>query len=112
MRLHLFAIFAIFALFALFAVKISLITSVLYHEGLQSYLTFIQVYSVSERESANEKSRRWGAFVCPDCRFVFRVPGDHDGVGIVCPSCRRMLRIPVDGDAVAPLMAPIKKIGG
>ncbi len=100
------------ALFAIFAVKIPSITSAHHHEGLQCHLTFSQVNGVSDTESANEKSRRWGAFVCPDCRFVFRVPGDHDGVGIVCPSCRRMLRIPADGDAVAPLMAPIKKIGG
>lgn len=49
--------------------------------------------------------------MCPDCRFVFKVPKDHDGTGIVCSSCRRMLRVPGDGETVAPLMAPIKKIG-
>jgi uncharacterized protein YbaR (Trm112 family) len=78
---------------------------------LQSYLTFIHAQSVSESETSKEKARRWGAHVCPDCRFVFRIPLDHDGLGIVCPSCRRMLKIPKEGDAVAPLMAPIKKIG-
>lgn len=52
--------------------------------------------------------RRWSAFVCPDCRFVFRVPRDHDGEGIVCPSCRRLLRIPVEGEESAPLMAPLR----
>lgn len=57
-----------------------------------------------------EAPRRWGAFVCPDCRFVFRVPGDHDGVGIVCPSCRMMLRLPREGEVGAPLMAPIQKV--
>lgn len=54
--------------------------------------------------------RRWTAFVCPDCRFVFRIPRDHDGEGVVCPSCRRMLRIPSEGEEVAPLMAPLQKI--
>ena len=73
---------------------------------------FQQILNVSETESSNEKARRWGAFVCPDCRFLFRIPGDHDGLGIVCPSCRRMLRIPKDGDAVSPLIKPIKRIRG
>ena len=43
--------------------------------------------------------------MCPDCRFVFRVPRDHDGTGLVCPSCRRLLRIPVPGEATPPLLA-------
>jgi hypothetical protein len=79
---------------------------------LQTYRNFIHAYSVPETQSANEKARRWGAYVCPDCRFIFRIPMDHDGIGTVCPSCRRMLRIPKEGDSVAPLMAPIKKISG
>jgi len=65
---------------------------------------------VSDTETTSDKARRWGAFVCPDCRFVFRVPSDHDGIGIICPSCRRMLRIPKEGDAVSSLMAPLQKI--
>lgn len=71
----------------------------------------VQHPSVSETKDAAEKARRWSGFVCPDCRFVFRVPQDHDGNGIVCPSCRRMLRIPRDGDVTGPLMAPLKKVG-
>jgi len=67
------------------------------------------VFSVSESEANPEKSRRWGAYVCPECRFVLRIPKDHDGTGIVCPSCRRMLRIPGDGEAVAPLVTQLKK---
>jgi len=63
---------------------------------------------VSETDSV--KSRRWSGFVCPDCRFVFRVPRDHDGEGIICPSCQRMLRIPKEGDESAPLMAPLQKV--
>jgi hypothetical protein len=55
-----------------------------------------------------ESARRWSGFVCPDCRFVFRVPRDHDGRGVVCPSCRRMLRIPLAGDRPPPLMVPIR----
>ena len=45
--------------------------------------------------------------MCPDCRFVFRVPQEHDGQGVVCPSCRRMLRIPTAGDRPPPLLAPL-----
>ena len=55
-----------------------------------------------------ESARRWSGFVCPDCRFVFRVPRDHDGKGVVCPSCRRMLRIPAPGDRTPPLLMPLK----
>ncbi len=66
--------------------------------------------AVAETETLAEKPRRWSAFVCPECRFVFRVPRDHDGEGIVCPSCRRMLRLPGEGDKTAPLIAPLKKI--
>lgn len=57
-----------------------------------------------------ESARRWSGFVCPDCRFVFRVPRDHDGKGIVCPSCRRLMRIPTAEDATPPLLAPVRKI--
>ncbi len=52
-----------------------------------------------------ESARRWSGYVCPDCRFVFRVPRDHDGAGVVCPSCRRMLRIPAADDVPPPLVA-------
>ena len=55
-----------------------------------------------------ESARRWSGFVCPDCRFVFRVPRDHDGQGVVCPSCRRMLRIPSSGDLPPPLVVPLR----
>lgn len=65
---------------------------------------------VAESETDTVKARRWSGFVCPDCRFVFRVPRDHDGEGIICPSCRRMLRIPKEGDESAPLMAPLQKV--
>lgn len=56
-----------------------------------------------------EAARRWSGYVCPDCRFVFRVPRDHDGTGIVCPSCRRMLKVPKATDSPPPLMAPLRK---
>lgn len=65
---------------------------------------------MSDPEAAQSAPKRWSAFVCPDCRFVLRVPRHHDGVGIVCPSCRRMLRIPEEGEVGAPLMAPIKNL--
>ncbi|WAC18754.1 hypothetical protein OVA24_16110 [Luteolibacter sp. SL250] len=53
---------------------------------------------------STEKARRWNGYVCPDCRFVFRVPRDHDGRGVICPSCRRMLRVPAAGEATPPLV--------
>jgi hypothetical protein len=56
------------------------------------------------------RARSWNAFVCPDCRFVFRVPGDHDGMGVVCPSCRMMMKIPREGDVTPPLMAPLRRV--
>lgn len=63
-------------------------------------------WRVSTPEQESTVPRRWSAFVCPDCRFVFRLPSDHDGKGIVCPSCRRMLRIPGAGEETAPLVLP------
>lgn len=57
-----------------------------------------------------ESARRWSGFVCPDCRFVFRVPRDHDGKGIVCPSCRRILKIPAPGDTPPALVVPLRKV--
>ncbi|WP_367872102.1 hypothetical protein [Luteolibacter sp. Populi] len=49
-------------------------------------------------------AKRWNSFVCPACRFVFRVARDHDGRGVVCPGCRGMLRLPAEGDPPAPLV--------
>jgi hypothetical protein len=54
-----------------------------------------------------DSARRWSGFVCPDCRFVFRVPREHDGRGVVCPSCRRLLKIPLPDDVVPPLVVPL-----
>jgi hypothetical protein len=56
-----------------------------------------------------EKPRRWSGYVCPDCRFVFRVPGDYSGRGVVCPSCKRLLRIPTAADTTLPLMITPQK---
>jgi hypothetical protein len=53
-------------------------------------------------------ARRWNSFVCPGCRFVFRVPRDHDGKGVVCPACRIMLRLPGAEDAPPPLLSPTR----
>jgi len=52
----------------------------------------------------SEFTRRWSGYICPDCRFVFRVPKNHDGVGLVCPSCRRLLKLPVAGEALPQLV--------
>ncbi len=54
-----------------------------------------------------ESARRWSGYVCPECRFVFRVPRDHDGQGIICPGCRRLLKIPAPADTPPPLTAPL-----
>ncbi len=54
-----------------------------------------------------ENTRRWSGFVCPECRFVFRVPRDHDGQGVVCPSCRRVLKIPSPRDQTQDLVVPL-----
>ncbi len=48
--------------------------------------------------------------MCPDCRFVFRVPRDHDGRGLVCQSCHRLLRIPAMGEPTPPLLLAAKKV--
>lgn len=64
---------------------------------------------LAQRQAVAESSiqpRRWNAFVCPECRHVFRVPGNHDGRGVVCPSCRRMLRLPLKGESTPPLVLP------
>jgi hypothetical protein len=52
--------------------------------------------------------RRWNSFVCPGCRFVFRVARDHDGRGVVCPACRIMLRLPAGDDSPPPLVGPAR----
>lgn len=57
-----------------------------------------------------ESSRRWSGFVCPDCRFVFRVLRDHDGQAIVCPSCRRILKIPTASDTPPPLVLSLRSV--
>ena len=48
--------------------------------------------------------RRWNAYVCQDCRGIFRVPADYVGQGVVCPVCDRMLRIPRSGESIPSLV--------
>ena len=50
-----------------------------------------------------ENTRRWSSYVCPSCRFVFRVQKGLDGDGIFCPNCRQILKIPTPADSVPPL---------
>lgn len=64
--------------------------------------------SVTEKEPTAPK--RWSAFVCPDCRVIFRLPGDSHGEGVTCPSCRRLLRTPREGENPPPLNASLQKI--
>lgn len=49
-------------------------------------------------------TRRWNAFVCQDCRGIFRVPVGHVGKGVVCPICDRMLRLAVAGESIPALV--------
>lgn len=56
--------------------------------------------------STTPSRRRWNAFVCQDCRAVFRIPSDYIGKGIVCPQCDRMLRIPSPGESIPALVQP------
>jgi hypothetical protein len=52
---------------------------------------------------ATQKKRTWVGLACPVCRFVFRVPKDHDGAGVICPACHGHLNIPKAEKAVEPL---------
>lgn len=38
--------------------------------------------------------QNWQGLICPVCRFVFRVPMNHNGSGVVCPACAHLLQIP------------------
>lgn len=38
--------------------------------------------------------RRWLAYVCPQCRGVFRAACDQEEVGVYCPHCRQLLKMP------------------
>ncbi|TAG09087.1 MAG: hypothetical protein EAZ42_08090 [Verrucomicrobia bacterium] len=41
-----------------------------------------------------DATRRWSAFICPQCQFVFRVPKAHLGQRALCPGCQAWVRIP------------------
>lgn len=51
---------------------------------------------------AIKKKRRWSGYACPVCRFVFRVPTEHDGLGVICPDCRYLLKLPKTGQVQDP----------
>jgi DNA-directed RNA polymerase subunit RPC12/RpoP len=53
-----------------------------------------------------QTAQRWSGYVCPECRFVFRVPSDYSDAGIACPGCNGLMRIPREGDTPPPLLAP------
>lgn len=57
-------------------------------------------------ENFHEK-KRWNAFVCQDCRAIFRIPADYDGKGVVCPACDRMLRLPRVGETLPELVQSV-----
>jgi uncharacterized Zn finger protein (UPF0148 family) len=44
--------------------------------------------------NATQKKRTWAGYACPVCRFVFRVPKNHDGKGVICPACSHLLNLP------------------
>lgn len=55
-------------------------------------------------QSRLKTKRRWNAFVCQDCRSIFRIPANYNGKGVVCPQCERMLRIPLAGEVIPALV--------
>lgn len=69
-----------------------------------------KVWVMTEVSESAKGPRRWGAFVCPECRYVFRVSREYEGGGVVCPSCRRLLRLPGKDDETAPLFAKVRTI--
>jgi hypothetical protein len=60
--------------------------------------------SAIDSSAKSIEKRRWNAFVCQDCRAIFRIPADYEGKGVVCPSCDRMLRLPRCGESTPPLV--------
>ncbi len=43
---------------------------------------------------AGKSKQNWQGLMCPVCRFVFRVPINHNGSGVICPACAHLLQIP------------------
>ncbi len=58
--------------------------------------------------AATKKKRKWAGLVCPVCRFVFRVPKDHEGSGVICPACHYLLNIPAHESKAPPARLPAK----
>lgn len=54
--------------------------------------------------SVSADKKRWNAFICQDCRAIFRIPSDYAGTGVVCPQCDRMLRLPKPGESIPSLV--------
>lgn len=52
-------------------------------------------------------TRRWNGYVCPGCRFVFRVARDDAGRGLICPGCHQVLRLPAPDEKPPPLVVPL-----
>jgi hypothetical protein len=52
-------------------------------------------------------TRRWNGYVCPGCRFVFRVARDHAGPGLICPGCHQVLRLPSPDEKPPQLVVPL-----
>ena len=59
--------------------------------------------------NATQKKRTWAGYACPVCRFVFRVPKDHEGAGVICPACDHLLNIPTQEETRSYLS---KKVSG
>ena len=47
---------------------------------------------------AQQKKDKWGGFVCPSCRSVFRVRASQAGKAVECPACRKPARLPEEGN--------------
>ena len=49
-------------------------------------------------QNSASSANAWDGYVCPKCRFVFRIHRGQNGEGVVCPSCQNLLRIPHKGE--------------
>ncbi len=59
-------------------------------------------------QNSASSATAWDGYVCPKCRFVFRIQRGQNGEGTVCPSCQNLLRVPHLGE-VTPAPLPSSK---
>lgn len=55
-------------------------------------MIYYQFFSVSNTTQAN-KSNDWEGYVCPTCRFIFKLRKSEECAGCSCPACKQLLSI-------------------